>query len=532
MPSIVENLMKRHDDMKPRENWETRWRDVLELVLPDKDDVWERFSKSSGREKGDKIFDNSPGHFLELQASALHTMLTPPDKLWHEFSSGDVKLDKESKVRKYFRDLQLLNHDIINNSNFHTQIHEYYLDLGSIGTAMMALLEDDEDVVHYVTSPIYNHWIDENHKGRVDTVTSEVQFTGRQLLQKYGTKPFNAEHLKKFIDKPNEKYLIQNTILPRKDIKLGKFGATNKKFGSFHIWRDEKILLRESGFATFPVVVSRWIKITGEKYGRSSAMKALHDIRMLNRMMEDTLRAAQKATDPPLMLPDDGVFPKPNINPGGLNFYRAGSEDKIFPLNTGSNPGVGLDMIADVRQRIKEAFFVDKLQLVFGDRATATEVNSQIDEQLRLYGPQLARMTDELLRPLVIRQLSILEKKGMLPDKPEELEGIDLIVVFNSQLARAQKLSEGANFARFIEASGPIATIQPEVTNNIDGDKAIKYLANIHGIPEEIFRDDKEVASLREEQASGEEADAAAQRKLVEAETIQKAGSGLKAVTG
>ena len=45
-------------------------------------------------------------------------------------------------------------------------------------------------------------------------------------------------------------------------------------------------------------------------------MTALADIKMLNRMSEVTIRAAQKQVDPPLLVPDDGFMLPVRTIPG------------------------------------------------------------------------------------------------------------------------------------------------------------------------------------------------------------------------
>ena len=54
-------------------------------------------------------------------------------------------------------------------------------------------------------------------------------------------------------------------------------------------------------------------------------------IKMLNKMSEVTIRAAQKQVDPPLLVPDDGFMLPIRTVPGGLNFYRSGTRDRIEP---------------------------------------------------------------------------------------------------------------------------------------------------------------------------------------------------------
>lgn len=51
-------------------------------------------------------------------------------------------------------------------------------------------------------------------------------------------------------------------------------------------------------------------------------MTALADIKILNEMSKSSIKAAQKAVNPPLLIADDGVILPLNLNPGKANFAR------------------------------------------------------------------------------------------------------------------------------------------------------------------------------------------------------------------
>ena len=110
------------------------------------------------------------------------------------------------------------------------------------------------------------------------------------------------------------------------DTPMGYENSKNMDFISCHVHEESGALLRESGFREFPYVVPRYLKSSSnEIYGRSPAMNALPDVKMLNTMSKTTIKAAQKQIDPPLMVPDDGFVLPVRTVPGGLNFYRYGT---------------------------------------------------------------------------------------------------------------------------------------------------------------------------------------------------------------
>jgi len=343
-----------------------------------------------------------------------------------------------------------------------------------------------------------------------------------QAFEKFGEDSFGkfADELKKDM---NANIKIIHVVMPRDNVEFGKVDVKNKKVASFHVWVDQNIILKESGFDQNPYIISRWIKMSGETYGRSPGMKALPDIRMLNSMMKVTIRAAQKIVDPPLMIPDDGIMGRVSTVPGGLNSYRAGTQDRIFPLETRGNINVGLEMIADTRDRIKQAFFIDQLQLKEGPQMTATEVNQRVEEQLRLLGPILGRQHFEFLKPLISRLIAIMDKLKKLPPNPPailgEKEG-QLNVFFSSQIAKAQRVADATNIQRFIESSSIAMQLQPNSADIINAEEIIKLNAELFGVDQRIFREDKEVEEIRTDRVNEQQALAEQEANKTSSETM------------
>ena len=131
----------------------------------------------------------------------------------------------------------------------------------------------------------------------------------------------------KVINAPYEESIILHSI-HKSDKPMGYQNKKNMDYISCHIHQETGAILRESGFMEFPYVVPRYLKSSSnEIYGRSPAMNALPDVKMLNTMSKTTIKAAQKQIDPPLMVPDDGFILPVRTVPGGLNFYRAGTRE-------------------------------------------------------------------------------------------------------------------------------------------------------------------------------------------------------------
>jgi len=174
---------------------------------------------------------------------------------------------------------------------------------------------------------------------------------------------------------------------------------------------DSGHIISIGGFREFPYVVPRYLKASNEIFGRSPGMMALPDVKVLNKMVEVGLKAAQKQVDPPLLVPDDAMMLPIRTAPGSLNYYRSGSRDRIEALNIGANNPLGLNLEEQRRKSIARAFHIDQLQIQESRTMTATEVAQRAEEKLRILGPTLGRLQSELLEPTIIRVFSIMLRK-------------------------------------------------------------------------------------------------------------------------
>lgn len=500
----AEKVLARYKAIKKtRTNWDEHWRDVARYVIPNKENVYDYKTRATGDKKRLRLYDSSAAHYNELLASALHSMLTNPSVQWFELTTGDREIDKDQEVKEYLQKTVRVIHQTLNNTNFQTEIHELYLDLGSFGTGAMLIEEDEDNVLNFSSRPIYHFHIEENSKSEVDTFFIELKLNSRQMLQKYGEEALGEEFCKKCIKKPEETHIVIMMVSPNEEFdgaaKLD--AAKGKPYKSLHVLEKESMIVKEGGFDEFPAVFPRWMKDTMEIYGRSPAMKSLPEIKMINAMMRTIIRAAQKMVDPPLMIPDDS-FLNFNTKPGGLNPYRSGTQDKVYPIEIRGQIGIGLEILRDTRDRIKESFFIDQLQLREGPQMTATEVNVRTDEHLRLLGPILGRLHFELLQPLIVRIIGIMKRGNKLPeDPPEALQGRTPQVFYSSQIARAQRIAEGQNWNRFLGSIAGLAEGMPSVMDNIDPDGVVHYLADIYGAPSETLKEAKDVKKEREQRA-------------------------------
>lgn len=517
-----------------RTNWDSHWQEVTDVVIPRKRNVYDHRQQPGGDKRQTKVFDTTAIKANETLASALQGMLTNPSTQWFDLTTGIPELDNRKAVRQWLQKAVRKIIQVLNNTNFQTEIHEVYIDLGSIGTASLRMEEDDESMVRFQARPIYESYVKENHKGMVDTLSRELKLTSRQIKQKFNFEKaakrldeMDVMKLNKFDQDADKEWNIIHFVGPKEDFPKELLPASTRRFKivSLHIVEDLDIVIEAKGFKEFPYAVPRWGKTSGEIYGRGPGITALPDINMINEMMKTHIRAAQKIVDPTLQVPDDGMLLPIKTIPGGINYYRAGTGDRIEPLNTGGRLDISQQIMEDVRRSIREAFFIDQLQLLEGPQMTATEVLQRTEEKLRLLGPVLGRLHFELLKPLIDRVLGIMGRRGELPpNPPAELKDIDLQVEFSSMIARAQKASEADNIQRVVGIMAPFVEAQPEIMDNIDGDGLLKFVGNIFNVPQEMFREEEEVEQTRTNRAQAQQQAADLERQKLESESARNVG--------
>jgi hypothetical protein len=487
-----------------RSTLDSHLQEVADYMMPNKNTILSQ--KTSGEKRNIQVLENTGMYCLELLAGQLHGLLTSPNSMWFEFTTGIYALDQLDNVKAFLQYAAKQTHNVLNNSNFQTEVHELYLDEVGFGTAAMYIEEDPKEVVRFSTKFIGEYFIDEDSQGRVNQIYRSWKWNAYQLVEAFGKENVGKKVMDCYEKGKDDKFEVIHAVYPASMVNI-----TNSPFVyvSQYVLPEVDHEILSGGFREFPYVVPRWSKRTGEKYGVSPAMVALPEVKTINKMAETMIIGAQKMVDPPLQLPDDGFILPIVTSPGGLNFRRSGSPDsKIEPIFNDSRIDFGYEALKERRVRIREAFFVDQLMLQQGPQMTATEVLQRTEEKMRLLGPMLGRQQTEFLRPMIDRVFAVMLRRGVIKKEeiPEALRGRKIDVRYSSLIARSQRLSEAQNILRAIEACSPFIQMDPSVADNFNGDEAIRVIADIFGTPVQVIRTKKDRDGLRDARAQAQQA--------------------------
>jgi len=513
--------------MEKRSTWESHWQEIADLMLPRKAEITKE--RSRGDKRSTQIFDATAIHSLELLAASLHGMLTSSANRWFSLRFKEAALNENDEAREWLEDSIDKMYLGFARSNFQQEIFENYHDLIAFGTSCLMVEEDEEDIIRFSARHIKEIYVEENKKGLIDNVYRKFKLTADQAMQKFGAENLSKEVNTTHKTNPYDEVEICHVVRPRFNYDSSKKDKKNMKFQSVYFEHGTDHIISIGGFNENPYVVSRYLKSSTEIYGRSPAMSALSDCKVLNKMVEHGLKAAAKMIDPPLLVPDDSMLAPVRMTPGSLNYYRSGSRDRIEPLNIGQNTASTLNAENQRREAIAKMFHVDQLQVQSNRTMTATEVLQRNEEKMRILGPVMGRIQSELLEPMINRVFLIMLRNRLFAEAPAILANQEIDIEYVSPMAIAQKGQELQNVMRGLELFGSLSQSMP-VMDYIDENGLVKQLIQTLGLPARMIKSDKQVEAIRMERQEAQQQQMQMQQQMAESQMAKNAAPLAKEV--
>lgn len=485
------DIIRQYEKMRSaRGLYDSHWQDIADYTHPGRQFNMEY---SPGEKRNRRIYETSGLYSTQRLAGALHGMLTPPHSRWFGLYIDDKKLGGTKIVRDYLQQTSELLHTIISaeESGFNSQSHEFYLDLVAFGNGVPYVYHDDKTgAIKFKTYPLSDCWFCENAEGKVDKIFRRVRLTHVNAMKVFGDKT-PGKIVKEAEKEPYNTSDYLHYVYPSDDKRMGSYR-------SVHVHIDTKQVLNSGYYDSFPYIVTRFSKRSGEEYGFGPGGSAYPDVRMMNRIMEVTIRGAEKAVDPPLLVPNDSALGQININPSGVIRYDAMSGGSISTLDVKSRPDIGFQLLEQIRRRIQEHYYIAWIDLPNGPQMTATEVNARQMEHFRALAPQVSRLMNEFTTPLIERVFSLAQKYGYIPAPPEALKGQKIRVEYLSPMAQAQKLAEVDSILRTLQVAGAVAGFDPLVMLNFNGDEIVRDVAlDINRMRSTMINDPNQVMQAR-----------------------------------
>jgi hypothetical protein len=519
----IENIIKRYERLEQnKKHFNDAWEDARKYASPNSPPIYGKAKWVSEKERDN--YDSTAELAARNLASVVMTSSTPPDQKWINFKNFDEEaVEGDFEALEYIDYVEDIVIEALNSSNFYIKKYEFDKYRIVFGTGVMFVEEGKGNKdLNFRTIHIADVALAEDSEGYVDSVYRTFYMPIRDLVQKFGLNNLSREVKDKYEHNPFEEIKCLHCVYPRNDDERerdskGDFKKTSENLPYTDIWIEYETQhkIEEGGFRTFPFVVSRWEKEVGDVYGHGPVMDALADIKTLNRMERSKVQLAEKINNPPKIIigAEKGEV---DFTPAATNHFDEDVEVK--DLVSGANYPVTSDMVQNKIETINQAMYVNQFQSL--DRRadkemTAAEVDAIRLEALRILAPVLGRNQPEILHPLMIRVLDILDASGRLPPQPE---GIQLVLEPVNELTRAMKMSEVNAVRSVIMHTAQMAEINPEVIDNINFDAAYELLKDATGIPNSISNSEEDIKAIREGRAKQQQEAQQMQMAMVQAE--------------
>lgn len=536
-----------------RGTWRNHWQQITELCLPERNDY--TVEKAPGMKRNQSIFNETPEFALTQFANGLHSYLTSPYLPWFALHIENERIDAMREVRLWLDGVTQAMQNYYNGPrhNFASQSHEVYLDIGSIGTGVLAQLESDKSDILFSARHLKECVIWESDEDRIDALTRRWWFTAKQAFQLWGAAA-GEKVLKAYEDGNNlKRFYFYHAVRPRKNRDPQMRDVRNAPFESIWVGAEDANVIQIGGYHEFPYHVPRFSKTVGEIYGRGPGMTMLPLMKMLNEATKLVIKAAQKVIDPPLQVPDDGFLLPIKTVPGSQNFYRASlpQQARIAPIQTGGRIDIGDEFIARLEQKLMRGFYVEYMMAPgamnnpkpenAGKNVPAEFYLQQRDSNMRLLSPMLARMQSEFLGPLIDRTFAILWRKSErmgwgqgapFPPPPEILSGRPFVVEYLSPIAIAQRSSELDSIGRLMQQQLLVRQINPQSPSVIDDQAVMWQTARDLNAPVAILKSPDRLAQEENAQAQQQQALMASQAADSLGSAIKNSAQGMQALQG
>lgn len=506
--TLKERLTKQLGQLETERNsFEPHWRDLSDFINP----RGSRFLTSDvnrGDRRNTKIVDPTASMANRTLSSGMMSGITSPARPWFRLATPDPAMMNYGPVKQWLEVVQNRMNDMFNKSNLYQSLPIMYSSLGTYGTAAMAVLEDNEDIIRTYPFPLGSFYIANSPRLSVDTAYRKFSMTVRQLVMEFGIDKVSSSVKGMWESGTYEKWIdVIHAVYPNIDRDNGKLDAKNKRVKSVYYEEsgDNDKVLRESGFDDFPILAPRW-EVNGEDvYGSSCpGMLALGQVKALQLEQRRKSQLIDKATNPPMVGPSSLKNQRVSLLPGDITYIdQMSSQDGFKPAYL-VNPNTA-DLLADIqdtRSIINSSYFVDLFMMLQNVNTRSMPVEAVIEmkeEKLLMLGPVLERLNDEFLDPLIDRAFSIMVSKNLLPQPPDVMQGMPLRIEYISVMAQAQKSIGLGSLERFVGFVGGLAQAKPEALDKINVDQAIDSYAEMSGVSPTVVVPAEDVQQIRED---------------------------------
>lgn len=479
-----------------RKNYESLCQKVAEYFCPNRDDWNERQSKGEDRVR--RIYNPLGVQCIEMAAADLYGLLTDPSGNWFEYRFENPDAISDDMKVWLRRQSEIVFEKLYSPAARASQAfaRSYHDDLAYGTDVIFVSWNSERNCPLLQNLRLSECFVDEDETGIVDTLIRKYELSVKSIKHLY-PKANLSDNLKRDIldNKTDKKYRIIHAVFPTHE---NSKHLTTLPYTSIIYVDEDKTVLEVSGFEEFPFSVCRWETAPGEVYGRSKAMTAYADVMSLQLMTKEMLESAQLANRPMIAIKHAEERPQiPVFKPGGVIEYE---DEMPQPFNAGNNYHAAMEVIANIEDRVKHEFSLYKINDLQGTHRTREEILQRISEGTRLLGPVAGRQMTEKLDIILLRVFNLCARNGVLEPPPEDVDFLDLKVVYNSPIAKMMKYERATRYEQALASMASFIQFDQQSVDNLNVDVIMREISAIFGVPE-LMKSYDEVISQRQAQA-------------------------------
>ncbi len=536
MKGNAQKLIQRHQSLKntpERANLENTCRDIEEFIRPGRGDFTGYQDK--GRRSSPRRFEDTAIRACNNFQAGMYGMGTSKANRWFTLRTQGGQENEDLGVARWLEHVDEVVSGYLQNPTcqFYRHLKPFYGDLGAFGTACLYSHEPMPGKLVFKSVSLANLVFSEDALGVIDTAMETYTLSAIAAHRRFNRNGIKCRQAAKLHEK--QPFMLLNflhVVEVNDDIRPQQhLSPLSKPSLSHHINLDTQEVCEFGGFLEFPYHIARWSQEPGGVYGRGIGFDIISTVMGLNAMKRSNLKAAQNIADPALLMPDEGVFGgRIRTHPGDHVYGGVSQEGRplVYPLQTGGNVPVAMEMMNQERAEVRNAFYFDLMQLAQRANMTATEVVQRQEEKLRLLGPHLGLLESDLLEPVIRRVSNWAIRNGFIAAPPAELAS-DVEIEFVSPLALAQKMADATAIQRAVAFAGQVGAFAPDALLKVNANKAVEETFRSLGAPTSILLSDEEVALIKEQQQQAQAAQAGAAMAQQGADVLLKLAQADKA---
>lgn len=515
MANVIDALIKQGNQLfDKRSPIMSLWQEIAENFYPERADF--TTVRNIGAEMATNLTTSYPIIARRDLGNAFGAMLRPSAKEW--FHARTKRPDKVTTTGKQWLEwLNTLTKNVMydTRAQFQRATSQGDHDFAAFGQCAISVeLNPTQDGVLYRTWHLRDvAWV-EDVTGRVTTIHRKWRPTALDLITLF---PKGVhQKVKDCIDRePYREFDVRHVVIPAGQYEQME-GAKKIRQPFVSIFIDvENDHEMECVGSWIPIyAIPRWSTVSGSQYAHSPAVVAgLPDARLIQQVSAVLLEAGEKAVTPPMVAVQEAIRGDLSVFAGGVTWVDAAYDERLGEVlrpmtQDKSGLSFGMELMADIRHQLADAFYLSKLNLppTGGPEMTAYEVGQRVQEFIRnalpLFEPMESSYNGALCDMTV--ELIVRNTPEVRKSVPKELQDQDIDFSFESPLRDAiEKIKVG----QYMEAQQILSTaiqLDPSVALMVDNKKATRDVLGAV-VPNAWLRTEADVEAMAKQQQQAQQ---------------------------